>query len=207
MESLEGMRPLAVVFLASLAMAFSGCASIVTGQDQTVSVSSPLCPGAQCKLVNDAGVFYIPSTPGTVTVNREYGDLIVTCSRPGHADFSTSVSSTTKSMAFGNIIAGGIIGAAVDIGTGAAYEYPSEVVIPMDCRTEAQAHAAGDQSGQFAGKAASSILKPGACAPPALLFSDGGIEYYRATCKDGTTTTVKCDADKCTALSVTRDGD
>jgi hypothetical protein len=39
-----------------------------------------------------------------------------------------------------------------------------------------------------------------------LLFADADVEYYRASCRDGTTTTVKCDANSCSALSVTRDG-
>jgi hypothetical protein len=32
-------------------------------------------------------------------------------------------------MAFGNIIAGGIIGAGVDIHTGAAYDYPVSISV------------------------------------------------------------------------------
>lgn len=36
-------------------------------------------------------------------------------------------------MAFGNILFGGIIGAGVDASTGAAYDYPSEVILPMQC--------------------------------------------------------------------------
>jgi len=34
-------------------------------------------------------------------------------------------------MAFGNIIAGGIIGAGIDMSTGAAYDYPSLITVEM----------------------------------------------------------------------------
>lgn len=34
-------------------------------------------------------------------------------------------------MAFGNIIVGGIIGGAIDAGTGAAYDYPSEITVEL----------------------------------------------------------------------------
>ena len=36
-----------------------------------------------------------------------------------------------KRMAFGNILAGGIIGAAVDMGTGSAYDYPSLISLEL----------------------------------------------------------------------------
>jgi hypothetical protein len=191
-------------FVAALGL-FSGCASIVTGQDQTVSVSAPLCPGAQCKLQNSAGVFYIPSTPGTVVVNREYGDLSVVCSKPGTADFAMNVSSSTKAMAFGNIIAGGLIGAAVDVGTGAAYDYPSEIIVPMDCRTAAQVAAAPQSVGTRSAQV-SALVDSSKCNSPEFLFADGESEVYRARCHDGTSTMFKCSSSSCGALSVSREG-
>lgn len=42
-----------------------------------------------------------------------------------------SAKSSTKGMAFGNIIFGGIIGAGVDISTGAAYDYPTLITVLM----------------------------------------------------------------------------
>ena len=35
-------------------------------------------------------------------------------------------------MAFGNILFGGVIGAGVDIATGAAYDYPELIVVEVD---------------------------------------------------------------------------
>lgn len=113
---------------------FTGCAAIVEGTDQTLRVETPGCTGARCKLANEKGIWYVPSTPGSVTVHRAYGALTATCVKEGvKSDAIDSVESTTKGMAFGNILLGGVIGAGVDVGTGAAYDYPPVISIPMDC--------------------------------------------------------------------------
>lgn len=46
-----------------------------------------------------------------------------------------TIKSSAKGMAYGNILAGGIIGAAVDMGTGAAYDYPSLITVSMGLTT------------------------------------------------------------------------
>lgn len=112
-------------------LTLSACASITTGQNQPVSVTTTPTSGASCKLVNDKGTWYVPSTPGSVTVKRAHGDLSVTCEKENNNGVSV-VKSKTKGMAFGNIIAGGIIGGAIDAGTGAAYDYPSEIAVKLE---------------------------------------------------------------------------
>ncbi|WP_164844428.1 PDZ domain-containing protein [Azoarcus sp. DN11] len=111
----------------------SGCASIVSGQNQSLSVTTPGCPGASCELSNDKGRWYVPTTPATVTVNRSYADLLVRCTKTDHEPAIESVKSGTKGMAFGNIVFGGVIGAGVDIVNGSAYDYPNEISLPMKC--------------------------------------------------------------------------
>jgi hypothetical protein len=115
---------------------FSGCASIVTGSNQSLSVEAAApngenVVGANCKLVNDKGNWFI-NTPGTVTVQRSYNDLNVSCTKDGHGPGITTVKSSTKAMAAGNIIFGGPIGAGVDAATGAAFDYPSLIKVLMD---------------------------------------------------------------------------
>lgn len=110
----------------------SGCATITTGQNQSLSVESrakgTTVAGAACKLQNDKGTWFV-TTPGSVTVNRSYSDIAVSCTHEKHEAGSVVVPSTTKAMVFGNVIIGGVIGAAVDIGTGSAYDYPTLISV------------------------------------------------------------------------------
>ena len=128
------MKYLAIpaILMTSLA---TGCASITTGQTQAISVETrdlqgKQVSGASCKLMNDKGIFFV-TTPGTIGIQRSYGDVLVNCTKEQTEPGSASFKSSTKGMAFGNILVGGIIGAAVDVGTGAAYDYPSLLTIIM----------------------------------------------------------------------------
>lgn len=137
----SGRPPL---WLAALALPWllQGCASIVSGQTQVVSVQTPGCEAARCELSNDKGKWFVSSTPGTVSVNRSYNNLQVLCRKDGVEAEPASFASTTKGMAFGNILFGGVIGAGVDIHNGAAYDYPQLLSVPMRCEPGALREAA-----------------------------------------------------------------
>ncbi len=84
--------------------------------------------GATCTLSNNDGEWFVTSTPGSVTINRDSSDLIITCKNKEETLGTTKVSSSMKPLVIGNIvffIVGGIIGTAIDMGTGSAYEYPT----------------------------------------------------------------------------------
>lgn len=126
------------IFLVALGASglFTGCASIVSGSNQSVSVlavgaANESITGARCALSNNKGAWYV-TTPGSVTVNRSFEDLSVNCQRDDLEPGVLSVKSSTKGMAFGNIIFGGFIGAGVDMSTGAAYDYPTTINITMN---------------------------------------------------------------------------
>src|SRR6266550_5849469 len=84
-----------------------GCASNTIGQKQSLSMETPGCLAANCKLTNEKGTWYVASTPGTVTVQRAYGDMSVMCERGEYKSNPHQVASSTKAMAFGNILIGG----------------------------------------------------------------------------------------------------
>jgi hypothetical protein len=153
------IRALVVVAAGSLA----GCASIVSGSNQSVSVETRLeggspVSGANCKLANNKGTWFV-TTPGSVVVQRSFEELSVRCERDQHEPASLMVKSTTKGMAFGNILFGGIIGAGVDMSTGAAYDYPAVITVSMLPRAAALAPAAA--------AAPASTTAPAAAAAPA----------------------------------------
>lgn len=134
MEIKKVARLLSLIGAAAVAGSLTGCASIVNGTNQIVSVetlhTSGKVTGAACKLENDKGVWYV-TTPGTVTVHRAYGDMMVKCEKDGMEPGLATVKSSTKAMLAGNILFGGPIGAGVDAVSGAAYDYPALFQIMM----------------------------------------------------------------------------
>jgi hypothetical protein len=127
-------RRAALLAAATASLLLCGCASIVSGQNQSLSVTAKNggadVAGARCTLANDKGTWYA-TTPGSVTVRRSFNDLSVNCALDGADPGALLVKSSTKGMAFGNILFGGLIGASVDVSTGAAYDYPEIVVVEM----------------------------------------------------------------------------
>jgi len=122
----------AATMLSALSLCLlSGCASIVNGTHQTMSVNTHPVYGANCKLSNDKGAWYVTNTPSSVVVNRSFQDMIIQCQKPGYALSTLRVRSQTKAMAFGNVVFGGVIGAGVDMADGAAYDYPQAITVQM----------------------------------------------------------------------------
>ncbi|WP_287833485.1 hypothetical protein [Acidiphilium sp.] len=128
------MNRFALLAFSAATLALSGCASIVDGTSQTLSVKTvangQTLPGAECALKSNKGTWYV-NTPGTVTVHRGYDALNVKCTHAGYSPGVLAVKSSTKGMAFGNILFGGLIGAGVDMSDGAAYNYPNLITVPM----------------------------------------------------------------------------
>ncbi len=120
-----------VLTLSLLVIELMSCASIVNGQNQSVSVNTPMAKGATCALENNKGKWFVSNTPGSVTVQRSYHDLHITCDKNGYYHGEKSIASSTKGMAFGNILFGGVIGAGVDMADGAAYDYPADIQVDM----------------------------------------------------------------------------
>jgi len=147
----------------------TGCASIVSGTTQIVSVDASLdgapVMGAKCTLTNSKGVFYV-TTPGTVPVHRDYADLAVACAKDALPPGSATVKSSVKGMAAGNILLGGVIGAAVDASSGAAYDYPDTLHLVMGQRL-ALGGASANPSTPAPAPAVAAITPPPGPLPPA----------------------------------------
>lgn len=109
----------------------TACASITTGTTQSVAVDTNP-QGASCVISRDgAQIARVPVTPGVVTVDKSSRALEVRCTRPGHADGVAVVPSSVQGMTAGNILAGGLVGVAVDAGTGAMHQYPQAVTVTL----------------------------------------------------------------------------
>lgn len=118
-------RLLTIAALATL----PACASITKGSTQSILVeTSPA--GAECRLSNENGQWVANPTPQSVLVKKANGPLTVSCTK-GKLAGGASVESTTDSVTFGNALAGGIIGAAIDLESGAAFNYPASVSVKL----------------------------------------------------------------------------
>ena len=123
---------LKITFCILAVFTFSNCASIVSDSTQVVSVETPNCKGAKCRMTNSEGVFYIQSTPGSTAIQKAYGDLTITCEKDNLA--FTSIHKSKANMAtYGNILLGGIPGALIDGGSGKGYDYPNYIVNNLSC--------------------------------------------------------------------------
>ena len=113
----------------------TGCASITSGKIQPLSVQtrcdSKEVIGAACSLTNNKGQWFV-QTPGSVAINKAYGDLIVECKKDGMTPAGGTFQSSSNAGVWGNIIAGGVIGYAVDAGTGAGFDYPTQMTVTFN---------------------------------------------------------------------------
>jgi len=119
-----------MIIVAIAAVGLSGCATIVQGSTQTVSVNTRPEDGAKCELKNSQGTWYLTS-PGSVTVHKTKTDLQISCRKDGVGKGSAIAKATFGGTTFGNVIAGGLIGVAVDAASGANFYYPSPVLVTL----------------------------------------------------------------------------
>lgn len=123
-------------------IALTGCATIIEGTTQPVSVNSTPEQGAQCTLANSQGTWYV-TTPGSTTVHKTKTDLDVTCTKPGFQAGHIVAASHFGATTAANVIAGGVIGVGVDAASGANYHYDSPIVVPLGPPTVAQSAPGG----------------------------------------------------------------
>jgi len=78
------------------------------------------------------------SAPGSVTIRRSAEVPTVICIKDGHGAGTVTVDSGVNSMAFGNILFGGIIGADADAYTEVGIDYPTsmQMIMGSDIRIE-----------------------------------------------------------------------
>lgn len=123
------------VVVLSVSVLFTGCASVINGENQTIQVATrdtkgEALEGANCEWRNSkkSGSFMSPSV---IYVKRDYDTMHVTCRKEGNPEGTVAVASKANAAIAGNILAGGIIGAVIDHSTGNAYEYPSVIVVRL----------------------------------------------------------------------------
>ena len=125
----------AAVAVAFAVSSLGGCASIIDGTTQEITVvSNPT--GANCVFYRqDMPIGTVTNTPGMLTVKRRKYDITVKCDKPGYSQASYLNHSGTTAMIAGNIAADLILTAGissiVDSANGADNRYDPVVNISM----------------------------------------------------------------------------
>lgn len=126
------MRPLMVLLIVLL----SGCASILSGRSQTLTVESNP-PGAKCELLREGRVIgTVEQTPGAIKIEKTKHDIDVICKKQGFVDSKVFAESGNEGATLGNILLGGGIGWAVDSAVGADNKYPEKIIVNMGSEAE-----------------------------------------------------------------------
>src|SRR5207237_8422269 len=123
------------VMVAVAALVLAGRASVTGGNVQRMYINAQMddgtaVPGAECVLSNDKGRWTL-RTPGDSSVVRSNKPIEIKCDKSALPQGVVSVESGTRAAMFGNILIGGVVGAAIDHTSGAAYEYPEQVRVVM----------------------------------------------------------------------------
>ena len=124
------MKSATLIVVLPLLVLLTGCATIIKGTTQSISLRTPPEVGAQCELTNSQGTWFI-TTPGSVTVHKTKTDLVVTCTKSGFQDATATIPARFNGVTAGNILVGGLIGITVDAASGANYGYEELTEIPL----------------------------------------------------------------------------
>lgn len=114
-----------------LAISLGGCATIISGDSEDISISTTPNLDANCVASNSRGSWNVEHAPNNVMVKRSNSNLIVHCKTKDGYKGTRVVNSGIKSTAAGNLLLGGVIGGGIDAASGAAFDYPSDIIVPM----------------------------------------------------------------------------
>ncbi len=110
----------------------SACSTIVSGTQQSIFIDTPKVDGAKCRLTDSkTGTWYLPVTPGSISVLKGDGPMNVVCTKDGYESETVSVDETLAGATLGNIILGGGVGFLIDAASGAAQKYPDKITVWM----------------------------------------------------------------------------
>ena len=127
------MRILRFALVALLLPLIFGCASVTGSKEQQTSITAT-CDGVQvsgatCTVTNDKGS-WTTKTPGSVNLTKSYEDISVKCTF-ADSQGAAVMSSKSNGGVWGNILLGGGIGYLVDRNTGAGFNYPTSITVPL----------------------------------------------------------------------------
>jgi membrane-associated protease RseP (regulator of RpoE activity) len=125
------VRQMLSVLLSAALVALGGCATVLRGDSQTISVTTDP-PGARCTLTRQGQtIAVVEQTPADVDVRKSKNDIDIACSKFGYDAASATDGSVVSGAVYGNIL---LVTAGADAATGAANEYDHEVNLTLKQR-------------------------------------------------------------------------
>jgi hypothetical protein len=124
-------RHLYVLISAIIIMFCSGCANMVRGTTEPITIESPNCPGAVCTLQNKKGTWTV-TTPGSIVIPRSDDPLKITCEKDGQTLSVIGDSGVSTGAVVGDALLFGIF-SGINAATDAHREYPDIIVVPITC--------------------------------------------------------------------------
>lgn len=118
------------VVAAGVVLSMSRCATIISGSRQSVTFVAP----ENTRIYQDGVVIArVPEGATTVEtkVKRELSSPLLMARHDDYADTPFTLKSKVNGVVFVNLLLGGLIGAGIDLATGAACKYPNYVEIEM----------------------------------------------------------------------------
>ena len=119
------------LLLAAAVLYLTGCASLLNDDTQELSVrlmckNKPIL--ATCFAENDKGR-WVFSAPGFVRVQNDYSALSISCRGQYLERFTVSTPALPSLAMAGNLLVGGLVGAAVDMYNATGLKYPENIDI------------------------------------------------------------------------------
>lgn len=116
---------------AGAVLILGGCSTIVEGTSQEIVLNTNP-NGASCALEREGVVIArVDPTPGAATIKKTKHDITISCTRDGFHQATFFNKSGAAGATFGNIVAGGLVGWAVDSASGADNKYTSPVNLTL----------------------------------------------------------------------------
>lgn len=118
-------------YLVVLALALTGCSTVIEGRSQQILVNSSPA-GADCGLYRQGlRIATVQNAPGSALVEKTKHDIWIVCVKPGYQQATHYNKSGVAGATVGNVILGGGIGWIIDSASGADNKYDTPVNVTL----------------------------------------------------------------------------
>ncbi|MFO0416527.1 MAG: hypothetical protein ACK5Y6_04495 [Pseudomonadota bacterium] len=128
--------------VALIAGSLSGCATLLSGIDQEIAVTTNP-PGAACELIRSGEkIASVPTTPATTLVRKTKDDIKLVCKKDGYVSTEATLVSGSDSRTYANMLFGGwgLVLWGLDSMTGSDNSYPKAPALTLAVTPQAARH-------------------------------------------------------------------